>query len=1014
MMFRTTALAIALSLAAVAASAVSAQDTARPETVKSMGFPQKWKPNAGFAVAWDRRGENAAATGEFSLNVYRDVLNPVVGIFGLTAEAYGEVVDGRLEGGGRLFGSIPVLHLHLGADYSTHARNVAFTSALTIPFRRGGLVGGGTHVRFQYTPGRNDFLTVGLQIPIFQPYSGNTRPKHDRIGLPRRDRRRADPAALSDEIQNSLGTLDHAAAWVRRYTTPFFDDEHRESEELADEMATLMKEVKRHFGLRSADYPDGHTYDAEIRVFHARMERAFALAAGDAAAGARIAQHARDEILEAIVLPYNRLLGRRKMRDSLLALGDDAIRGLDGWLQQQESALSAAQRSTVVTIFERIVAIMDRERDRTRNRWGDNRYVWIPMQYALLPEDHDERVELEELLERLANNEFDGGNRMIYVANEQFQGELARTILQARDYHLLWIHDYRGLNSQGNPDSIAYRMTRVYLDALTAAVREYDERGAVPRLMIFLDQHYYEMNKAELWLRMLADPLRAGVELPAGFEEMQRGIDAAQDELRAAVASSTRMQADAARWGDDWLHNTVKLHVNVTNPPDFSFRSRHVIPKVRFIPDVLMRDHRKIVLYDVTERDPNKGEAMFTGAGVGEHYTGPTWDDRAVLVDGPSLVDLKTSARELLFSQGFDADEIPAPLRAVPFPANYDEMVAEREAAGMTDRGMQLHNDTGFGRKPINPIKAGLYTLMPRGSQLWVPDSLWNSPLWASMMVGAALRGCIVAPVAPALQNAPSAAAPTMSRAQEIFATFVFANDQLGEEIAASGGLLLPGLYTNDLDASDMVARINRAAQRTDEVAARELLPFSQSTRDAVRGVPEIIAQEGIERAPLTAGIEDGKPRLHLKAQLFMSPEVIGTLMPLEGLGPLLQNYYVERARMGEIGNRYEPIRDVYGRLFESGEEVLRQWRAGVPEDDRRYLSAFFIGGSHNQDYRSTMMDGEVMYVAAGLAALEPFPDMLITMSSVTWIETLEQLQELLPAHEGFAKQLGRWIQNAL
>ena len=75
---------------------------------------------------------------------------------------------------------------------------------------------------------------------------------------------------------------------------------------------------------------------------------------------------------------------------------------------------------------------------------------------------------------------------------------------------------------------------------------------------------------------------------------------------------------------------------------------------------------------------------------------------------------------------------------------------------------------------------------------------------------------------------------------------------------------------------------------------------------------------------------------------------------------------------------------------------------------------AYFIGGSHNQDYRSTMMDGEVMYLGSGLAALATFGDMLLTMSSLTEVTSIEQLEGLLPPYEGFARQLGRWIQNAL
>ena len=44
-------------------------------------------------------------------------------------------------------------------------------------------------------------------------------------------------------------------------------------------------------------------------------------------------------------------------------------------------------------------------------------------------------------------------------------------------YHVLWIHDYRGIDAQGDPDEIGLLMTtEAYLKALTAAVRAYDRR----------------------------------------------------------------------------------------------------------------------------------------------------------------------------------------------------------------------------------------------------------------------------------------------------------------------------------------------------------------------------------------------------------------------------------------------------------------------------------------------------------------------------------------------------------
>ena len=88
-----------------------------------------------------------------------------------------------------------------------------------------------------------------------------------------------------------------------------------------------------------------------------------------------------------------------------------------------------------------------------------------------------------------------------------------------------------------------------------------------------------------------------------------------------------------------------------------------------------MRDHRKIVFYDITEEDPYWGEALDTGTGIGEHDTGPQWEDWAILAQGPAVLTLKEQARRLLRSQGISRGRDPFQLRPRPRPSNYDVLV---------------------------------------------------------------------------------------------------------------------------------------------------------------------------------------------------------------------------------------------------------------------------------------------------------------------------------------------------
>ncbi len=107
---------------------------------------------------------------------------------------------------------------------------------------------------------------------------------------------------------------------------------------------------------------------------------------------------------------------------------------------------------------------------------------------------------------------------------------------------------------------------------------------------------------------------------------------------------------------------------------------------------------------------------------------------------------------------GFKDEDIPSPLQPLPRPADYDARVKQLEARGWTGTAMQVHNDRGFAEKDASIASAVLYTLMPPGSLIVVPDSIWTHELWAAQLFGAALRGCHVYVISPAQANAPSAA----------------------------------------------------------------------------------------------------------------------------------------------------------------------------------------------------------------------------------------------------------------
>ena len=728
----------------------------------------------------------------------------------------------------------------------------------------------------------------------------------------------------------------------------------------------------------------------------------------------RIATEVRKILLEEVIIPYNLHLGRSKRNDSLLGYGDLALRRFTKWLNQN-TALSQIQHQLALYVFKTLIKILDEIREGSKSVWQDSKLVWIPLHYGLKPLEYNSQAEMDAVLEKVTGDEFVNGNDVHYVINEQFQPEVARMILEAEDYHVLWIHDYRGQTPAKNPDRIGFAQTLFgYLSAMTNRVQTYDDTGKFPAYIILIDQFYYEANKGQWWLSLLQNPLKHELKLPTDYKQWESQIREAQHNLKIAAAQSSRLQQQAAKFGQDWLANNIKVHVNVTNPSDFSFRSAHLIDNMPITPDNLTRDHRKVSFYDVTEEDPGKGEAIYSGLGIGEHYSGPTWEDRSLLVRGPVLVSLKDAVRQVLMQQGFKENEIPPPLRKLPRPENYAEMVKTLTAKGWEARVMDIHNQTGFYPKPLNALKAALYSLMPPGATIMVPDSLWNSPFWGGMLAGAALRGCRVLVLAPALANAPSAGFPQMSRAHELFMRLVIVQNELRDEIAGAGGMLKVGKYTRSSDVGDLPAKLKEFAEGVRQNPfIKDIFPFRPEVYSLVETFDPEQAIAGFKPTYYAQDVEKRKPKLHLKTNFFASKEM-QKFLAWEGWDDVLRYYLQYRAALTAREEIYVDVRDVPEELEEAASMLIDSYWDALPEDEKQQVMYYLMVGSQNQDYRGMIMDGEVAAVVSGEYSLVGLIDLFFMTGLTTWVDDIRKLDDLLPPESGWRRWLGRYIMKAL
>ena len=115
--------------------------------------------------------------------LYKDLVLPISGAFGVSAEGYvGGIgsapgASGGWDGGARLFATSRLLFLNVGVDWNARTEKADFILAFTPYFRRGGLFGTGGNFRIEWIPGRNHSFNFGFQIPL-EPHMGKTRPRH--------------------------------------------------------------------------------------------------------------------------------------------------------------------------------------------------------------------------------------------------------------------------------------------------------------------------------------------------------------------------------------------------------------------------------------------------------------------------------------------------------------------------------------------------------------------------------------------------------------------------------------------------------------------------------------------------------------------------------------------------------------------------------------------------------------------------------------------------------------------
>lgn len=982
--------------------------------ITSMGQPSPW----GFFVAGDvglKPIDERLFSGQFSLGFERALLNPLLSALSFNGE-YFMGIRGNAGGqvGFRAGLEMPIFRIGAGWEYEFRkAENHPYVS-LRHPLRRGGVFWPGGQARILWTLGDQQSLSVGFTVPMGRPFAGRTRPRNVKAAVPLPIV--AEPPPREAISEGTLAELERARIAAERLAALYVPDLGFQTAsalepdgDVARSLRTLASNLSAIPGDTSGGGPVMNVPEETVRRFHLLLERAFREeAAGSGISEATFALAARQALLEELILPYNRLLGRKKASDTFDQLAARARVAFARDLVLTE-AMDRSLIESAEAVFSGILDIIQVVERRQVAIWEDDRLSFLPLQLALLPEDHDSQQEINALLGRAVQTPFTAGNQAWYVVDEQFEWELLRMIKEARSYHVLWIHDFRGFDDQGDPDVVAYRtVLEGYLGSLADRVEAYDDEGALPVYMINIDQWFYEANKGRFWLSLLEDPMGYEMEFPAGFEEWEQAIRQAQDRLRMAVSNSRLLQAEAREYGEDWLRNRVRVQVNVTNPADATFWTQDLIPWVGF-PDALIRDHRKISFFDVDPRDPSRGRALYTGMGVGEHYNGPTWDDRAILVKGPVLDGLREAAKDLLLQQGFEPDQIPYPLQAEGSYSGTGEAGVSAIPESGSGLMLQAHNWVGYGEKKATILKATLYCLAPSGTVVKAPDSLWNFPLWASLLSGLAFRGGRVLIVAPSYDNAPAQAFGSLTLAQNVLGQVVRASQELRSSIERSGGLLKVGMYNPQFGVGDIPAKARQvAASFREHPWLRDLHGFQPEDVDGLEALADSLDQAGF-RARYLEGEALDAPKLHMKAHYFATAKGWDPLMVRPEAHEYLTAYLRQRAHQVTQEGQDRDLRELQESLAPFARALNQAWLRNTRAEERDGAAWFLLVGSHNQNSRSAVLDGEVVVAVAGPEAVMGLADFTLVLGLSEWMEDPVDLEPHFPPISGIMKGIGHW-----
>jgi hypothetical protein len=255
-----------------------------------------------------------------------------------------------------------------------------------------------------------------------------------------------------------------------------------------------------------------------------------------------------------------------------------------------------------------------------------------------------------------------------------------------------------------------------------------------------------------------------------------------------------------------------------------------------------------------------------------------------------------------------------------------------------------------------------------------------------------------------------------MVRSQEVLARIALASIVLRDVVEAEGGLLKLGVYSPSFQVTDLKAKLDAFKETAKRYPwFRQLYDFPPDVFvEFERLSVELTGQN--ERWQRSLKLEDaGVSKLHLKANFLASKEAWTGLMHQGNWPDALRVFMMKRVwqienRDAALGRLDAPMPD----FIDVGQPMLDAWLNGLSPEERAPLILYLMVGSHNQNNRSMVMDGEAAFLVAGTSINAGLIDLGALTGQVHWIESVDQLAKFYADPSALQLRLSRWLKIIL